>query len=300
MTKQALTESYILKQIERKAAACLTAFMHDMGGYTNWQPGAWKDSVAGHLIDDSKWRKKGDRPPPYCMFTRNRANGKTNWSHHDHRHDEYIAFANPRYGDGGKIWRGPLQQVQEVEVNDDGKSKVFTNFTDDPVNISYEEEVSLEHSDESHFDSEWALDVTTTASQEVGGSYLGVEAKATFEESVGVHTGGSKGGASSDTEGLSDTVSINFDLQPGEVVRVDIFKHQSRTRQDYSIDACFDFDFHFKWVHWSSSHGNAKHRGDHEYITVQGVPGCKRSSQAKTRIIRPSRATIRSAGYAMD
>ena len=54
---------------------------------------------------------------------------------------------------------------------------MFTNYTSTPTHIAYEEDVTLEHSDESHFDSEWALDVTSTTSQEIGGSYLGVEAK---------------------------------------------------------------------------------------------------------------------------
>ena len=269
-----ISESYLLKQIQKTTAQCLLAFMHDTGGYTDWVPGAWHGDKAGWLIDDTLWRTKSDWPPPFAMFTKDRHHGfKTNWSHHDHHHNEYIAMPNPRYGDGGQIWRGEVEQVHDMEVNVDGKSKVFTNFTDQDINIAYEEEVSLEHSDESHFDHSWSLDVTSTTSQEVGGSYMGVEAKATFEQSVGFGTEETSGKSSSDTQANSDTVSITETLPPGAVVQVLVYKHRLITRQPYSINAAFDFDFDLKWNHWSSNHGNGKYRGGQREISVQGVAG---------------------------
>ena len=268
-----LTESYALKQIQFQVAGALTAFIHEMGGYVAWLDSSWEKRQAKRILVDSLWRTQSDWPPPFTIFTKDRNNSQINFSHHDHRHNEFISFANPRYGDGGDLWEGPERKVKEFEVNIDGLSKVFTNYTSNPIHIAYEEEVTLEHSDESHFDSEWALDVTSTTSQEVGGSYLGVEAKATFEQSVGVHTGGSSGGGSEDTAGRSDTVAIDSELPAGAVYHLEVFKHQLRTRQDYSINAAFDFDFRMKWCHWQHEKQLMKFRGGDEEIIVIGVAG---------------------------
>ena len=267
------TESYELKQIEIQVAGALTAFIHEMGGYVAWLDSSWKKEQARRIIDDTFWRTESKSPPAFTIFTKDRNTSKANWSHHDGRHNEFIAFANPRYGDGGDLWEGEVKKVKELEVNIDGLSKVFTNYTGGLLHIGYEEEVTLEHTDESHFDSEWALDVTSTTSQEVGGSYMGVEAKATFEQSVGVHTGGSKGGGSEDAQGRSDVVAIDAELPPGKVYHLEVYKHQLRTRQPYSINAAFDFDFRMKWNHWQHEKQLMRYRGGHEEITVIGVAG---------------------------
>ena len=88
------------------------------------------------------------------MFTKDRNNSQNQLeSSRPSGTTSIVSFPNPRYGEGGDLWEGPEKKVREFEVNIDGLSKVFTNYTDGPFHIAYEEEVTLEHSDESHFDS---------------------------------------------------------------------------------------------------------------------------------------------------
>ena len=54
---------------------------------------------------------------------------------------------------------------------------------------------------------------------------------------------------------------------------LEVFKHQLRTRQEYSINAAFDFDFHIKWCHWQHEKQLMQYRGGAEEITVVGVAG---------------------------
>ena len=50
------TESYEMKQVMRRVAACLTAPMHELGGRCLWLPSAWTEDNIPHLVDDSRWR----------------------------------------------------------------------------------------------------------------------------------------------------------------------------------------------------------------------------------------------------
>ena len=92
---------------------------------------------------------------------------------------------------------------------------------------------------------------------------MGVEAKATFEQSVGFGKEETSGKSSLQiAQSNSDTVSITETLPPGAVVQVLVYKHRLITRRACTrINAAFDFDFNFKWNHWSSNDGNGKYRG---------------------------------------
>ena len=91
---------------------------------------------------------------------------------------------------------------------------------------------------------------------------------------MGVHTGGSQGGGSEDSAGRSDVVAIDSELPAGAVYHLEVFKHQLRTRQEYSINAAFRFRLsHIKWCHWQHEDQLMKYRGGAEEITVVGVAG---------------------------
>ena len=72
-------------------------------------------------------------------------------------------------------------------------------------------------------------------------------------------------------------MEIDSELPAGAVYHLEVFKHQVRTRQDYSVNAAFDFDFRMKWCHWQHEKQLRKYRGGAEEITVIGVAGLGRS-----------------------
>ena len=265
------SESYEMKQIMRRVAACLSAPMHQMGGQCAWYPGAWTDKVIPRLVDDSMWRASGshDGRPPMAIYMRDQS-GKTLYSgHHKDYHCSGVYFSNPRYSEESHIWRSPIRQLEEIEVNVDEKSKVFTNFTDDVVNISYEELLTLTDSYEKSTSSEWHFDVSETV--KIGGEVYGVSVSSSTTASGG-ESGGTNSSKGESTE-KSVGVSINFELQPGEVVRVHTLYHQSRTQQDYDTHAVLDFDMEMKFTHWPRDEHQAKLRNGDQHVHVKGVAG---------------------------
>ena len=264
----ARSESYEMKRIMTRVAACLTAPMHQLGGRCHWAAGAWNDDVARKLVDGSAWRVKSDWPPPYTVFLRD-YHGKVLWDHHDHRHNEYVRFKNPRYGPESTIWRGELEQVEDVEINVDEKSKVFTNFTADTISVAYEENVVLASSHEESTSEAWHFDVSETV--KIGGEVYGVSVSSSTTISGG--TSGSKGDVDATSTEKSATVAINFDMQPGEVTRVHVLFNQSRTRQRKVAHAVLDFDIHLKFNEWPSNKSHAGWRNDKVDVVVRGVDG---------------------------
>ena len=109
------TESYELKQIEIQVAGALTAFIHEMGGYVAWLDSSMEEraGTAHHRRYVSGVQNR-NRRRPLRSSPRDRNTSKANWSHHDGRHNEFIAFANPRYGEGGDLWEGEVEKGQGV------------------------------------------------------------------------------------------------------------------------------------------------------------------------------------------
>ena len=261
------TESYEMKQVMRRVAACLTAPMHELGGRSLWLPSAWTEDNIPRLVDDSRWRTTlGDKS---FLIVLKDPDGKPLWDRHDHRHNEFVMFSNPRYSGDSHKEKGILQQVEDIEVNADEKSKVFTNYTDDPINIAYEESLVLTDSHEKSTNEEWHFDVSETV--EIGGEAYGVSASSSTTVDAGESGGESETDSSSEENATG--VSINFELQSGEVVRVNTYFHESRTRQDYDTHAILDFDIEMHFNHWPSSDHKAAIRRNKQVVKVSGVAG---------------------------
>ena len=262
------TESYEMKQIMRRVAACLTAPMHELGGRCDWAPGAWKDENIKNLISDSRWRTNSRWPPAYTIVMKD-SDGNVLWDGHDNHHSEFVYFTNPRYAASSERINGPLQQVESIEINVNEKSKVFTNFTDDPVNISYEESLVLTDTHERSTTDEWHFDVSETV--EIGGEAYGISASSSTTASGG--ESGSESTSDSNTEEKAVAVSINFELQPGDIIRVHTYYHESRTRQEYDTHAILDFDINMIFSHWPRDDKQARIRNEKTDIIVRGVDG---------------------------
>ena len=132
---------------------------------------------------------------------------------------------------------------------------------------AYEESLVLTDSHEKSTNEEWHFDVSETV--EIGGEAYGVSASSSTTVDAGESGGESETDSSSEENATG--VSINFELQSGEVVRVNTYFHESRTRQDYDTHAILDFDIEMHFNHWPSSDHKAAIRRNKQIVKVSGV-----------------------------
>ena len=222
-------QSYLVKQIENKMAACLAALIHDLGAPNVWLPSAWNN--AGSLIHTPvHWRKDSQ------VFSAILYPG------HGSNHPE-IQFSNVRLPPGsGSIEYGQKRVAQKVLVNDDGKSKIVENKTDVPISVAYEEAEEVTNSYGSSITKGIVLDMSIDTETTVSGEYAGVSA----EEKVSTHFGVSKSEEESRQEShegtTSEALSIAFEANPRQSYLVTIHKEHETTYQDFSINGIQDFD----------------------------------------------------------
>ena len=258
----AQNEAYELKTIQSMMAACLGAFMHQLGGQVEWYPGAWDESVYRRFIHSGDWRAKN-----MIIYFR--------YDHHDHRKSEWVKFSDVFYGEGTKFVEGQAQLLQNVNLRIDGQSKIFDNSKgNDPIQISYEEEVSLENSVSSSVSQSFTFDVTVGQETTVSGEYMG----ASLEEKLSqeIHTGFSeeKSKDTAESKGKTTTVNIGFDVQPGEVKLLEVTKDHKReripTKGVFVVDSSIELKFYHWWYH-SDRDGVKYHRKGQDTYSFKSI-----------------------------
>ena len=155
----ATNESYEIKRIQTLAAACVSAFMHQLGGHYPPRTGdAWNPHNFGSFLNGDRWRKDNQ----VIDF---------HYDHHDGRKSEYVLFTDPFYGPESDFKEGKPKLLQNVNLNVDGLTKIFDNSKgNDTLHIAYSEAVELSNSVETSVKNAFTFDVTTTSETTVSGS----------------------------------------------------------------------------------------------------------------------------------
>ena len=260
----ATNESYEIKKVQELATAAVAAFMHQLGGVNVPRcPDAWNPSVFSHFLNADRWRKDFQ---------------VVDFHHdsHDHRKSEYVLFTDPVYGPESDFIEGTPKLLQNVELNDDGLSKIFDNSKGkDPLHIAYTESVSLQNSVSTGLKNAFTFDTTTTSETTVSGDYGGASLEQKLTEEV--HVGLSKETSRDTAESKADEtdVAIEFDCPAGSIKQVVIRKEHQKELIPVAGKFVLDFSIKLKLRHWwNNKAGGVKYRdGGQDYFKVTSIQG---------------------------
>ena len=235
----ATNESYEIKRIQMIAAACVAAFMHQLGGrYPPRQKDAWDPERFRLFLQADRWRKDNQ----IIDFHHDR---------HDHRKSEYVLFSNPFYGPESDFIEGTPVLLQDVELKVDGLTKVFDNSEGrDPLHIAYTESVDLANAVTEAVAEEFTFDTTTTSETTVSGEYAGASLEEKLTEEV--HEGFKKDESREEAQSKDSNtgVAVEFDCPAGAIKEVDIVKKHQREQIPVRGLFVVDFSMELKLRHW--------------------------------------------------
>ena len=107
-------ESYEIKRVQSVVAACISPLMHQLGGQVGYYLDPWNPKVMPSFMSNLRWRK-------YRQVIDFR------YDHHDMRHSENVLFFGAFYGPESDFKEGTPKLLEDVNLRDDGKSKIFDN-----------------------------------------------------------------------------------------------------------------------------------------------------------------------------
>ena len=260
----ASNESFEIKRVQTIAAACVAAFMHQLGArYPPRTRDAWTPAKFRRFLNADRWRKDAQ----IIDF------------HHDsndHRKSEYVQFSNPFYGPESDFVEGTPTLLQDVELQVDGLTKIFDNSEGrDPLHIAYTEEVAILNSVTETVGESFTFDVTVGSETTISGEYAGasLEQKLTTE----VHTGFQRDETREEAESKESTtgVAVEFDCPAGAIKEVHIIKKHQREQIPVSGVFVVDFAMELKLRHWwNKQAGGIKYRhGGQDFFSVDSIQG---------------------------
>ena len=264
LTDQITNESYEIKRVQTLAAACLAAFMHQLGGkYPPRTGDAWTPAKYEQFLNGDLWRKDSQRI----------------YFHHDpndHRKSEYVEFDNVFYGPESDFIEGTPVLVQNVELEVDGLTKIFDNSAGkDPVTVEYIESVTLANAVTETVGESFTFDVTTSSETTVGGSYAGASLEQKL--SVEVHSGFSKDESREESESKEETneIKVSLECPVGAIKEVKIVKKHQRENIPVSGLFVIDSGVTMKLRHWwnKDAGGVGYRNGGQDYFTAPSVQG---------------------------
>lgn len=253
-------ESYLVKQAQTKLAACLAPMVWELSDGapdSTWPPTALH-STGGWRKDNQKFSFRGTiKNQPYT--------------------GAYVKFSNVRWDpDQSEMKYGPTRLMRKAIEDNDGKTKLIQNDSDAPVDVHYTETESLTNSFTMTVTHGMTMDMSVDSTQEVGGSYAGVEAKVSVSEHFGVSKTNEQSQEKSQEGTKTEEIGIEFTANPGEYYLVTISKEREYTTQDFWIDGVLDFDFEINFGHvggvGSAGHNSKGHRQSGT-VHLTGVDG---------------------------
>lgn len=250
-------QSFLMKQMQTTVAACMSSLIHDIANTAWWVPGVWNEPFA--VLDrPNAWRVGSE------VFTfksgENGRNGAT------------VTFTTPRWDpETSNISYGPKRIAQNVEVNNDSKTKVIRNDTGGPVHVSYDESEELTNSFSTSVTHGLTIDVTASSETTVSGSYAGVSAEEKVTTEFGVSTSSEESREESEEGTTSESISIDFDALAGQYYLVTITKEHEVTYQDFTIDGIMDFDIALDLQDQRDAANGSHYPGQH--VKLMGVQG---------------------------
>ena len=249
-------QSYVVKEMQLKLAACFAAIISEIGGSAPFIESAWKNT-SRVLAPAGSWRKENQQ----LRFWGGRGSS--------------VTFSNARWDpDKSDIHYGAKRLAQNVEINEDENSKVIKAGTD--LHVAYEESVELTNSFSSTVTEGMTLDITASVTSEttVSGSYAGVSAEEKVTASFGVDSSKSKEESKEQAEEgtKAQNLSIDFDAEAGHYYQVLVSKEHETTYQDYDIRGVMDFDTEIDFGRSTKSHLSCcKPKGTVKLVGFAGI-----------------------------
>ena len=232
-------ESYLAKQMQEHLARCLSPMVWELSfgapngtGDVVHTPNDWR-------TDSMVFRWRGTvRGQPYTGAS--------------------ITFTNPRYDpENSDIRYGDKRVAQDVNVQNQGKTKLIKNDSDAPVTVHYEESESLTNSFSTSVTHGLTLDLSVDSTQTISGGYAGVSAEVSMQEHFGVSKTSEETHEQGEEGTHSETISIEFDAAPGQYYLVTLSKEHAITYEPFTIDGVMDFGIE---IHWGHEHaGRSSH-----------------------------------------
>ena len=241
-------QSFLLKAMQYKVAACLSALCHVHGGYNSWMPGVWGNP---NLVvwSPSGWRKDKQE------FSFKPASG--------YAYVGGVTFKSARFDPGASnLQYGKKLIAQNVEATDEAKTKIVRNDTDGEIHVNYEEATDLTNSFSSSVTKGVTLDVSVDSTQKISGGYAGVSAEVSLSEHFGVSKSQEQTKEESEEGTVSESLAIDFEASPRSYYMVTITKEHEKTQQPFDINGIMDFDITLEIVGSKSQN-----------VSVEGIAG---------------------------
>ena len=261
----ATNESYEIKRVQMEAAACVAAFMHQLGAkYAPRHKNAWSPGVYSQFIRSDRWRKDAQ---------------VIDFHHdsHDHRKSEFVAFSDVFYGPESDFIEGTPKILQNATLNVDGLTKIFDNSQGgDPLHIAYTEAVTLANSVSVGVKNAFTFDTTTESETTVSGSYAGASLEEKLTETVHVGLAREDSKDTEESKAVETGVAVEFDCPAGAIKQVHINKDHKRELIPVSGLFVVDFKVTFQLYHWwNHDAGGIKYRNESQDTfsadSVQGL-----------------------------
>ena len=267
-------QSFLCKAMEFRIAAAVAVLLQDLGYNVAMHATAYKTSPGQACFYPTGWRKGNQ---DFDLRPSGSRKASTVGLH----------FENARWDSSGncKLVYGPTTLDHKVVENNDAKTKIIKNETDDELHVSYEESEELTNSFSSSVTKGVTLDMTKTKDKsldvgaKISGSYAGVEAEASMAAHMGVSESESESrsselGKEKAEEGTkSESIAIEFDAKARSNYLLSITKENEQTRQPFDINSVMDFDInvHAKDEYWQNTI-NSGH-SPHGKINLMGIEG---------------------------
>ena len=251
-------QSYLVKQQEKVIAGCMASMIHELGNSAWWVPGVWsRPNAVIHTPSD--WRIN-DQVFHYRSGVRGDSGSYSS-----------VTFTNPRWDpEHSSVSYGATRVAQNVEVNNNSKTKLIQNDSDTDVEVRYEEKEELTNRFATIIEHGVKLDLDATSTTEVSGTYLGVKAEEDLTLKFGISTTDTETRQQSEEGTTEQALEIVFTAGSGQYYLVTISKEHKTTYEDFSIHGVMDFDI---TLDMSQRGGRLSSHYPGDRVTLEGLDG---------------------------
>ena len=251
-------QSYLVKRQEEVIAGCMASMIHELGNSAWWVPGVWSrpDAV---IHTPSDWRIN------HQIFHYRSGVRFDSGSYAS------VTFTNPRWDpEHSAVVYGATRVAQNVEINNNSKTKLIQNDSDTDVEVRYEEKEELTDRFATIVEHGVKLDLDATSTTEISGTYLGVKAEEDLTLKFGISTTDTETRQQSEEGTTEQALEIVFTAGSGQYYLVTISKEHKTTYQDFAIHGVMDFDVTLD-MDQRGGRLSAHYPGNH--VTLTGLDG---------------------------
>ena len=235
-----ISEAYKIKEIQSEFARKLKVIMSELGAGRAMQGdiGLWHYRKGNHFIVVS--------------------------NHKEGQKRNHVSMRNERYDTAtSSIEYGKTNVITNDTVEIDGYSKTLDNSKGSKVK-SYNVSENVELTTSTAYTFSQGYEFSVTSETEISGSYGGAEIsqklQATFGSSFGMEN------SESESQTITRSVSIDFDVEPGDKEVVIFSKERLITETPFKLKGYLDFDFTVDFEDWARNPFFMGHRhGRKEY-----------------------------------